>query len=500
MKKLLVCTIAIALLIVINAPPRAGAQAKRVKGRALLVGINQYQQPWVNPVRGSEEDALATRDFIMRQYGFLDSEIRLLAGPQATRRAILDSFEEWLVEGTQPGERVFFLFSGHGSRLKDDDGDERLANPGDSMDETIVPFDVNERPESQIRDDEINRLVAALPGRMVVMVFDSCHSGTITRALGQGGATQDAVKYLPPLNELAALKITRSRGGGAPQGYAVDGDRQARDLKLVSVPVDRQSLPTAGLIVVSAAQSGQLARWIQTGGGYRGALSYLFTETQREKPLSLRKLEDEVRKRMGDLYVQRKVPAPQDPVFEVFGPQALYDEPLFASNQADLLGVMVNPNSTIKLGLRTPDGKSQYKIKEKISYEVTTDRAGYLYLLVFSEEDKAGCLFPNDEAPENQNNYVTAGAHRIPRAKSFYAQEPVGKDVVVALLSSQRLNLVYGEDYSWNDIFDRLKSKKFFDYVTTRGQTAKKPQAGSPAVALDQVEWQAASLALYTVR
>ncbi len=496
--KIAAATLLLALLGA--APFHSGAQQKGAKGRALLVGINQYQQPWVNPVRGSEEDALATREFIKRQYGFLDGEIRLLVGPQATRRAILDSFKQWLIEGTQPGERVFFLFSGHGSRLKDDDGDERLGASNDGMDETIVPFDVDERPGSQIRDDEINRLVAALAGRMVVMVFDSCHSGTISRALGQSGATQDTVKYLPPLADLAALKITRSRSGGDPQGYAVEGDRQARDLKLVSVPVDRQSLPTAGLIVVSAAQSGQLARWIQTGSGYRGALSYLFNETQREKPLALRRLEGEVRKRMGDLYLQRKVPAPQDPVFEVFGPEALYDEPLFASDQADLLGVMTNPNSTIRLGLRTLDGKTQYKIEERISYEVTTDRAGYLYLLVFSEGDKAGCLFPNNEALENQDNRVAAGAQRIPKAKSFYAQEPVGKDVVIALLSNQKLDLVYGEDYTWGQIFDRLKSKKFFDYVTTRGQTAKKPKSGAPPVALDQVEWQAASLVLFTVR
>jgi hypothetical protein len=491
---------ALLLALLGAAPFHSGAQQKHTKGRALLVGVNQYQQPWVNPVRGSEEDALATREFIKRQYGFLDGEIRLLVGPQATRRAILDSFKEWLVEGTQPGERVFFLFSGHGSRLKDDDGDERLANPDDSMDETIVPFDVDERPASQIRDDEINQLVAALAGRMVVMVFDSCHSGTISRALGQGSAMTDGVKYLPPLSDLAELKIARSRGGGDAPGYAVEGDRQARDLKLTSVPVDRQSLPTAGLIVVSAAKSGQLARWIQTGSGYRGALSFIFVETQREKLLTLRRLEGEVRKRMGDLYVQRKVPAPQDPVFEVFGPEALYDEPLFASNQADLLGVMANPNSAIQIGLRTPDGKTQYRIGEKVSYEVTTDRAGYLYLLVFSEGDTAGCIFPNNKAPENQDNRVTAGRHRIPRAGSFYAQVPVGKDVVIALLSNQELNLVYGEDYTWGQIFERLKSKKFFDHVTTRGQTAKKPSPGAPAVTLDQVEWQAASLVLYTVR
>ncbi len=491
---------ALLLALLSAAPFHSGAQQKHTRGRALLVGINQYQQPWVNPVRGSEEDAQATREFIKRQYGFLDGEIRLLVGPQATRRAILDSFKEWLVEGTQPGERVFFLFSGHGSRLKDDDGDERLGASNDGMDETIVPFDVDERPASQIRDDEINRLVAALAGRMVVMVFDSCHSGTISRALGQSGAMRDTVKYLPPLTDLAALKIAGSRGGSDPQGYAVEGDRQARDLKLTSVPVDRQSLPTAGLIVVSAAQSGQLARWIEIGGGYRGALSYLFTETQQEKLLTLRSLEGEVRRRMGDLYLQRKVPAPQDPVFEVFGPEALYDEPLFASNQADLLGVMTNPNSTSRLSLRTLDGKTHYKIGEKISYEVSADHAGYLYLLVFSEGDTAGCVFPNNEAPENQDNRVAAGRHRIPRADSFYAQEPVGKDVVIALLSSQKLNLVYGENYAWGQIFDRLKSRKFFDYVTTRGQTAKKPSPGAPAVALDQVEWQAASLVLYTVR
>jgi hypothetical protein len=42
----------------------------------------------------------------------------------------------WLVQEAQPGDELFFSYSGHGSSRTDVDGDEV-----DGMDEVIVPMD-----------------------------------------------------------------------------------------------------------------------------------------------------------------------------------------------------------------------------------------------------------------------------------------------------------------------------------------------------------------------
>ena len=43
---------------------------------------------------------------------------------------------EWLIKGAKPGDSLFFHYSGHGSQVKDKDGDEI-----DGLDETILPVD-----------------------------------------------------------------------------------------------------------------------------------------------------------------------------------------------------------------------------------------------------------------------------------------------------------------------------------------------------------------------
>ena len=41
-----------------------------------------------------------------------------------------------LVAAAQPGDAIFCHYSGHGAKLRDDDGDEK-----DGYDETLVPMD-----------------------------------------------------------------------------------------------------------------------------------------------------------------------------------------------------------------------------------------------------------------------------------------------------------------------------------------------------------------------
>jgi len=73
------------------------------------------------------------------------------------------------------GDLVILYFSGHGSQIRDDNGDEK-----DRMDETLVTRDVvgKEYPRAKhlLRDDQFTALVNALPTDRILTVMDTCFS------------------------------------------------------------------------------------------------------------------------------------------------------------------------------------------------------------------------------------------------------------------------------------------------------------------------------------
>lgn len=78
---------------------------------------------------------------------------------------------ETLVTATQPGDTLFFHFSGHGTQVPADDPHEEA----DGLDEAIVPTDMN-----IIVDDDLRVIFCRLPlGAHLTMLADCCHSGTM---------------------------------------------------------------------------------------------------------------------------------------------------------------------------------------------------------------------------------------------------------------------------------------------------------------------------------
>ncbi len=163
--------------------------AAAAKSRALVVGINLYPEIRENGVRGARDlrgavnDARNMQAALIEHLGVRPEEIRLLTDAEASREGILSAFRTWLIDGTEPGDRVFFYFAGHGAQVPDEDGDE-----SDGFDEALAPADAaGELVGSEaglsgfIIDDEISVLLAQLAGREVTMIVDACHSGTITR-------------------------------------------------------------------------------------------------------------------------------------------------------------------------------------------------------------------------------------------------------------------------------------------------------------------------------
>lgn len=152
--------------------------------RALLIGIDAY--PHVPPLDGCVNDVRLMRSVLEDTFGFPAGNITLLTNDQATREGILAAFDG-LITATGKDDLVVFHYAGHGSQMTDREGDEPSG-----FDSTITPFDSARAPgdNRDITDDEIHLKLEALGAKTsyTTLVFDACHSGTITRDVFGGKA------------------------------------------------------------------------------------------------------------------------------------------------------------------------------------------------------------------------------------------------------------------------------------------------------------------------
>jgi hypothetical protein len=136
--------------------------------RALCIGINNYPGTG-SDLNGCVNDANDWAAELGRR-GF---EVATLVDGSATGARIRQSVKKLIAAG-DPGDTLAVQFSGHGSFVPDADGEEP-----DGADECLCPTDTW---NGYITDDELFRLLAARrDGVHVVMIADSCHSGTISK-------------------------------------------------------------------------------------------------------------------------------------------------------------------------------------------------------------------------------------------------------------------------------------------------------------------------------
>jgi len=156
----------------------------KAENRALLIGIGSYANGIKLP--GIDID-IQNMELAARMMGFEEQQVKVLMNADATLSGIRQAIHDWLVRGVHPEDRVLFYFSGHGSQVEDENGDE-----SDGADEALLPFDaaaVEKSLKGAFLDDEFNLLLARVPAREILVFLDACHSGTATRALVRTGDT-----------------------------------------------------------------------------------------------------------------------------------------------------------------------------------------------------------------------------------------------------------------------------------------------------------------------
>ena len=94
--------------------------------RAIMIGINYVGH---NPgeLSGCHNDVYNMKEYITNVHGFKEQNITILmddgSHTEPTRANILAAYKN-LVSAAQPGDAVFCHYSGHGGKLRDENGDE----------------------------------------------------------------------------------------------------------------------------------------------------------------------------------------------------------------------------------------------------------------------------------------------------------------------------------------------------------------------------------------
>jgi len=297
----------------VNAGERAPTSAAAAPGvkRALLVGINNYKA--VPHLMGSLNDVAAMKQILTTRWGFSPDNIVILTEQAATRAAILRELRR-LVRESGPNDTVVFHYSGHGSQVKDLNGDE-----DDGLDETLVPYDGRTAGVPDIVDDELDVIFSKLRTSAALIILDSCHSGTGTRSVDfrPRGIPQDTrlEEYQDPAVRPSSGVATR----------AIVPRVESRQLVMSAVAADQEALDGP------------------VDGDYHGIFTYALSKTLAASPdsASARDIFAGVAQEIGRLQVKFGNTAMPEPQLE--GPPTAIDGPLLAWAHTDAAAQMPAP-------------------------------------------------------------------------------------------------------------------------------------------------------------
>ena len=192
---------------------------------SLHIGLNAvdpgHYQGWDGQLSACEADALSMQQLVL---SLIDAPkikppvryaTEVLLTAQATRQAVLDRLAHY-AQACRAGDFFLLTYSGHGGQLPDQDGDEP-----DGLDETWALFD------AQLVDDELYLAYSKFAeGVRLLVLSDSCHSGSVTKAVHYSGR--------PPIDYLGDNMVNYQRD------YA-SGRVVANSYRNVPIPVVQQT-------------------------------------------------------------------------------------------------------------------------------------------------------------------------------------------------------------------------------------------------------------------
>lgn len=251
-------------------------------GFSLHIGLNRvdpaHYQGWSGPLNACEADANDLHA-IATNRGFTPT---LLLTAAATRQNVIDKLNSAATQ-LNSGDIFLLSYSGHGGQVPDLNGDE-----ADQQDETWCLYD------GQLVDDELYAILGQFrPGVRILVLSDSCHSGTVVKMAYYYGSVRSSSLSLDRPNSPVyrampndvALRVYQANKGtydpilNDPRLHNARGQVQASVL-LLSGCQDNQ-LSADGTF--NGLFTGTLLR-VWSGGAFSGSYRDFYTKIVRRMP------------------------------------------------------------------------------------------------------------------------------------------------------------------------------------------------------------------------
>ncbi len=242
--------------------------AASAANHALLVGVSNY--PSLSPqlqLTGPKNDVELMHGLLQRR-GFAAGNIRVLAdGSRIShgdpiRANILNELKA-ITGKAQKGDYIFLFFAGHGSQQPAKDLGPNNPEP-DGLDEIFLPRDIGKwdggahTVQNAIVDDELGVIVTTMrnKGAFVWAIFDTCHSGTITRGIDDEGVRYRDAK--PADLGIPTAAMDKAAKDGAALGVRTRGGPEAA-APMTALQGGKVAAGAGGFVAFYAAQSWERA-------------------------------------------------------------------------------------------------------------------------------------------------------------------------------------------------------------------------------------------------
>ena len=163
------------------------------KYKALIIGINDYKNANIPDLETAINDATTVAKVLKDKYGF---KVELLLDREATRGAIYRGLRR-LAASTEPNDSVLIYFAGHGDL-------DRMYNDG-----WWIPSDaIGGNPETYLDNVQVQKAMRSMKARHVLLISDSCYSGTLFGKARSLPPVIDDKYYLSLYNEKSRWGMT----------------------------------------------------------------------------------------------------------------------------------------------------------------------------------------------------------------------------------------------------------------------------------------------------
>ncbi len=234
--------------------------------RALIIGIQDYDDINIPDLETPLNDARQMATVLKDKYGF---KIKLLLDKKATKKAIYNALRT-ITGSAKPEDSILIYYAGHGDI-------DRTFNDG-----WWIPVDARGgEPFTYLDNGQIQKAMASMKARHVLLISDSCYSGTL---FGNARAIPKVINdkyYLNLYNEKSRWGMTSGNktpvSDSGSQGHSVFAYQLIKKLKNSVQPyISTQEIYTdIAPIVANNSEQQPLCRPIKNTGDMGGEFIFI---------------------------------------------------------------------------------------------------------------------------------------------------------------------------------------------------------------------------------